>query len=85
MEYFLLKGKLNDGNLQLTSWFKPIGQQILPNDVEEFEQFAKSDKEDHITHEGFVFETTPEIPAYCDVGGPLYAIEVFIQNENDEA
>ena len=79
-----LTGKLKDCNLQLDSWFKAIGERIQPNNVEEFEQFAESDKEDHTTHEGFICETTPEIPADCDVAGPLHAKEVFIHNENDE-
>ena len=81
---FCLTGKLKDRNLQLDSWFKAIGERIKPNNVEEFEQFAESDEEDHTTHEDFVCETTPEIPADCDVAGPLLAKEVFIHNENDE-
>ena len=81
---FCLKGKLNDGDLQLDSWFKVISEQIQPNNVEEFKQFDESDKEGHSTHKGFVFETTPEIPADYDIGGPVHADEVFIQNENDE-
>ena len=82
---FCLTGKLKDRDLQLDSWFKAIGERIQPNNVEEFEQFAESDKEDHTTHEGFVCETTPEIPADCDATGSLHANEVFIHNENDEA
>ena len=81
---FCLTGKLKDRNLQLDSWFKAIGERIQPNNVEEFEQFAESDEEDHTTHEDFVCETTPEIPADCDIAGPLLAKEVFIHNENDE-
>ena len=81
---FCLTGKLKDRDLQLDFWFKAIGERIQPNNVEEFEQFAESDEEDHTTHEGFVCEATPEIPPDCEVCGPLHPNEVFIQNENDE-
>ena len=75
---------MKDRNLQLDSWFKAIGERIQPNNVEDFEQFAESDEEDHTTHKGFICETTPEIPADCDIAGLLHAKEVFIHNENDE-
>ena len=81
---FCLTGKLKDHDLQLDSWLKAIGEIIQPNNVEEFEQFAESDEEEHTTHEGFICEETPEIPPDCDVRGPLHPNEVFIQNENDE-
>ena len=81
---FCLTGKLKDHELQLDSWFKAIGERIQPNNVEEIEQFAESDEEDHTTHEGFICEATPEIPPDCDIRGHLHPNEVFIQNENDK-